>query len=107
MTEAAGTGAETYTVTLYSDSDRTTVTASTTIQVNDNGQPVPPDLNIAAISDIVKDYSTGASHAVTVSSGNAVDVYSTFFKLRHFLCHAARKLYFSRKIEFSLLTTTV
>ena len=75
---AAGTGAETYTVTLYSDSDRTTVTASTTIQVNDNGQPVPPDLNIAAISDIVKDYSTGASHAVTVSSGNAVDVYSTF-----------------------------
>ena len=75
---AAGTGAETYTVTLYSDSGRNTVTASTTIQVNDNGQPIPPDLAIGTISNIVKDYGAGASHAVTVSSGNAVDVYSTF-----------------------------
>jgi len=76
---AAGTGAITYTVQVFSDSNRTTQVASTTVDINDTSQPLAPDTAISLIQGSqTKSYAAGSDngHAITFNNGATHTTYA-------------------------------
>lgn len=74
-----GTGAITYTLRVFSDSNRTTQVASNTVDINDSSQPLDPDTSITLVTGSqTKSYAAGSdnAHAITFKNGETHTTYA-------------------------------